>query len=498
MQPLGRQQIVEGSDHIKQCTISDDIILADCYEYDYTLWMLATSKLGRTISFDPLGISIGDNIESKEYICRRYEKQFSHITIRFVFFYANTAGAGDFMPADQLEEGFYRTLALCPWFAGELKQTPSGGMEVIVDEEKLNMPYYRESQSLVHFSKIQSSGFHRMTWPDNLVPVGPVAYPDKATGMIKLLHIQVVRLKENSGVAISVNFNHGVADDETRALVSGVPVAEASFCFGGDIIKRHLPTERAPLSEPSCKVLSAKSHVADFFMWLSLNKRGMLASYLVNSASPRGHLFRISRSKIDRLRSQVLEHLPHETRLSTNDIISAALHRVHEQAVIGKSRGWLDRLTGWKNGVAGEHCTAVVVNYRRQLGMSELNYMGNPIFSEFVLTPMHQANLPITPKTISEVAGQIRSQVSALTIPRIGQNIDVFDSGEKYAADFFVIGMTHKLMTITTNITSAKMYSADFGHGVQAFSTIHPELAMGIFLILPSPPSKQGHSCQYL
>ncbi|ORX64469.1 hypothetical protein DL89DRAFT_185650 [Linderina pennispora] len=441
-----------------------------------------------------------DSIESQKYICRRFDMLTSHITIRFLFFYANSGGAEDFMPGRQLEEGFYRILALCPWFAGVIKQTRGGGMEVIVDKGNLNMPDYRESQSLVPFSKIQSSGFNRATWPDDLVPVGLAAYPDETTRMIKLLHIHVVRLKDNSGVAISVNFNHGVADattaitflnrwaDETRALVTGVPVAEATFCFGADIIKRHLPSERAPLSEVSCKVLSAKSRVADFIMWLSPNRRGLLMNYLINSASPRGHLFRISRAKIDGLRDQVLEHLPHGTRLSTNDIISAVAHRVHEQAVARKQQGWLAKLTDRKNRLAGEHCTLVVANFRGHLGMTELNYMGNPVFGEFVLTPMHQAHLPITPKTISVVAAQIRSLVSAITLPRIGQNIDVFDSGEKYAADFFAVAMNHKLVTATSNIASTKMYAADFGHGVQAFSTVHPEFSMGLFSILQSPP----------
>ncbi|ORX66549.1 hypothetical protein DL89DRAFT_270086 [Linderina pennispora] len=256
-----------------------------------------------------------NSVESQKYVCRRHDMLTSLVT---------------------LEEGFYRTLVLCPWFA----------------------------------CKIQSSGFNRATWPDGLVPVGPVPCPDKATGKIKLLHIHVVRLKDNSGMVISVNFNHGVADDETRALVNGRPA----------------------------KQLSTKSRVADFILWLSPNKRTRL---------------------IDGLRSQVLEHLPHGTRLSTNDVISAVLHRVHEQSV---------------NGAAGEHCTSVIVDH------PSMNYMGNPVFGEL-------AHQPITAKTISV------------------------------------------LVTTTTNtVASAKMYAADFGNGVQAYSTTHPELSMGVFVILPSPP----------
>ncbi|ORX68093.1 hypothetical protein DL89DRAFT_258695 [Linderina pennispora] len=450
-----------------------------------------------------------NSVESKRYICSRLDMLLSEIALRFLFFYANATGAGDFMPGNTLKEGFYRTLTLCPWFAGDIKQTSGGGMEVIVDKDNLNMPDYRESASSVHFSKIQSSGFSPATWPDDVVPVGLVPCPDKATGRIKLLHVHIVRLKDNSGMAISVNFNHGVADsnsimtfvnrwaDETRALVTGVPVAEVTYCFGADIIKKHLPSERAPLSEASSKVLSVKSRVADFIMWLSPNKRRRLMSYLVNSASPRGHLFRISRAKIDGLRSQVLEHLPHGTRLSTNDIISAVAHRVHEQAVIRKHRGWLKKLTDRKNGAAGEHCTVVVVNYRHHLGMAELNFMGNPALAEYFLTPMHQAHLPITPKTIAMVASQIRSRVSAVTSPRIGQTVDILESGDTSTGNFLAIAMNYKVLTGASNIASLKMYIADFGSGVQAFSTVPPELNMGSFMILPSPPPSKDILINY-
>ncbi|ORX73652.1 hypothetical protein DL89DRAFT_263682 [Linderina pennispora] len=346
-----------------------------------------------------------------------------------LFFYANDASDEDFMPGDKLEEGFYRTLSLCPWFAGDLQADTR--------RTNLNMPAYRESQSLVHFSKIQSVGFNPTTWPSDLVPVEQAPYLDSATRKVKLLRVHVVRLKDNSGMAISISFNHGIADgttimtllnrwaDETRALIAGVPVAEATFCFGADIISKHLPSERAPLNETTSKVLSAKSRVADFIM---------LASYLTSPASPRGHLFRISRAKIDGLRSQVLEHLPHGTR-------------VHEQAVTMTSRGWVAKLADWINGAAGEHWTLVVVDYRRHLGMAELNYMGNPIFGEFVLTPLHQAHQPITAKTI------------AVT----------------HAINSLAIAMNYKVVTTTTNIASTKMYAADFGQ-------------WRVFIILPSPP----------
>ncbi|ORX68456.1 hypothetical protein DL89DRAFT_268306 [Linderina pennispora] len=134
-------------------------------------------------------------------------------------------------------------------------------MEIVVDKGHLSMPGYHESLPLVHFSKMQSSRFNPATWPDNLVPVEPVPSPNKATGKIKLLHVHVVRLKDNSEISISINLSHSAADsitfmtflncwaDEMCALVAGVSVAEVTYCFGADVIKQHLLSERAPLSD---------------------------------------------------------------------------------------------------------------------------------------------------------------------------------------------------------------------------------------------------------
>ncbi|ORX66430.1 hypothetical protein DL89DRAFT_269991 [Linderina pennispora] len=443
------------------------------------------------------------SVVSTTYRCRKVELSYSTMNIRPIYFYANSTAAKDFMPSDKLQEAFYRTLAQFPWFAGYYKQSRKGGLNVVVDRNSLNLPEYRESQSDKHFREIQSAKFNPTTLPGDIFSVGHIPCPDKETRKIKLVSIHIVRLKDNSGIVIAASFNHGVADgtsavlflnrwaEETRALVSGEKVADASFCFGVDTLMEHLPTERSPLGETARAVLSKKSRLGDFIMWLSPNKRGKLLNHLARKAPTRGHLFRIPRAKLDEFHNKVLECLPPESRLSTNDVLSAAFNKVHEQAaadVAKGNRGWIAKLTGRANAISGEHCMVVACDLRGRLGMAELNFIGNPISGEYVVTPMDQAHSPITMESIAAVAAQVRSLVSSLTPPYIGQLIEMTESDDVYTADIIAASMGYKLVSVTTNMVSRNMYRTDFGNGVQTMVTIHPDFGPGTFVILQSPP----------
>ncbi|ORX65223.1 hypothetical protein DL89DRAFT_130522 [Linderina pennispora] len=130
--------------------------------------------------------------------------------------------------------------------------------------------------------------------------------------------------------------------------------------------------------------------------------------------------------------------------------------------------------------------------------MAELNYMGNPVLAEYFLTPMHQAHQPITPEDYCHsLLVRFGHGYRPVTSPRIGQTVDTLDSGETSTGNFLAIAMNYKVFTDASNIASLKMYIADFGSGVQAFSTVHPELNMGSFMILPPPPPSKDILINY-
>ncbi|ORX67524.1 hypothetical protein DL89DRAFT_269322 [Linderina pennispora] len=401
-----------------------------------------------------------DSIESEVYALTKFESFLSFNNLRTVFFYANNETTSELHAA----QGARRSLLSDS--AAWTSQT-------------LNLPGYCESQSDIHYCDIESANFSPSTWPSDLVPVCDFAHPDKATGMIKLANTHV---RANLYL---LNVNHGVTDgygyfeffncwaDQTRAMVAGVPAETTRFCFDRSAIRQYLPNERLPLEDTLFRAYTRKLLIADKLVGLPPNTRGKLLSYIERKTPNRGHLFRISRDKLDDLRSQVLACMPPGSRVSSNDLLTAIGSKRRAKA---KNPGWLSRLTKAKARIEGEHCVSVACDLRGRLGMTDMNYFGNPALD------------PITPQTLADTVGQIRDTLSNVTPPYIGSFIDLLESDDFSTGALIATMMKYKLVTITTNMSQARMYNADFGSGVQAFSTSHPTYPAANFLILPSPP----------
>ncbi|ORX71765.1 hypothetical protein DL89DRAFT_255504 [Linderina pennispora] len=428
-------------------------------------------------------------IDSKVYKLQRIDSVLSSYNIRTISFYANAGLTDDFMPSQTLEEAFYQTVVEFPLLTGHLNQVSGGWIEAVVDKTCLNVPDYRESQSDIHFRDIKSAKYNPATWPDNLIPFGAFACPGAATGTIKLVSAHVVRLKDNSGVIISLNINHGIVDgysfllffnrwaDQTRALVSHRQAEPLSICLDRSAILQYLPSEREPLS--------------DWLVWLSPSTRGRLLSYLGSMAPTCGHLFRISREQLSRLRNQVLECMPAGARLTTNDVLTALVYKVHGQAKFGvaaTTRRW--SAWGSKGDVEAnsEHALVIACDLRGRLGMEGINFIGNAQLSGVILNPMKHGKDTITPQILADIAAQIHSVVSNLSSPYIGSYVDFLESESFNTGALIAAKMKYGLYTLTTNMMHRKLYGADFGNGVQAFSTVAPNYPGANAIFLASPP----------
>ncbi|KAJ1958016.1 hypothetical protein EC988_000534 [Linderina pennispora] len=445
-----------------------------------------------------------NSVESKAYRLSKQSAYMAVSNIRLVFFYCNTDGSANFMPARELEEGFYRTLVHFPHMTGYLKQTGYDTMDIIVDKTKLNMPDYRESQSDIHYQDIESANFDPATWPSDLLPVSDFVCPEKDTNLIKLANFHVVRLKENSGIAISQNINHGIVDvysaaevlnrwaEETRALLTGVPAKPPNYCLDDRISLKYLPSERTEIGDEIRRHYSErKSLLTDWLKWLSPNSRGKVLNYVSSRQPLRTHLFRVRREKLDELRLELLEHVPPGTRLSDHDILCAIGYKLNGQATYdaaSKTQSWLDKLLGYKPGTTGDHCILIPHDIRHRLGMEHLNCIGNPLQGMIEVLPVGYAQSPTTNQSIAEMAYRIRKITDSVTPESIGTVMDII---ERDTCDIgtFLSGMKFDVHTVVANLTRIKLYDANFGSGVQAFSTLCPPFVMGTFAFMPSPPS---------
>ncbi|ORX68477.1 hypothetical protein DL89DRAFT_323411 [Linderina pennispora] len=97
----------------------------------------------------------------------------------------------------------------------------------------------------------------------------------------------------------------------------------------------------------------------------------------------------------------------------------------------------------------------------------------------------------ITSKSLASVGQQVQPRTLGLVLPYVGQVIDANELEDTYVAPIITLEIAFKLATVVSNLVYASLYGADFGDGVQAFSTLHLEIGLGTFVILPSrPPSK--------
>ncbi|KAJ2878055.1 hypothetical protein H4R27_005968, partial [Coemansia aciculifera] len=103
------------------------------------------------------------------------------------------------------------TLLDFPTLVGHLEMNGSGHARVVVDKNNLNLPEYLESQSSVHFRDLQASKFSWDALSRGVATTVSVttANPD---GTITLANVHVVRLQDNSGLALFINTTHAVFD----------------------------------------------------------------------------------------------------------------------------------------------------------------------------------------------------------------------------------------------------------------------------------------------
>ncbi|KAJ2484502.1 hypothetical protein IWW37_006143, partial [Coemansia sp. RSA 2050] len=135
----------------------------------------------------------------------------SFSNIPFFFFYGNDGNDSSFMPSELLHDSFIVALLDFPILVGHLEIDGSGRARVVVDNNNLNIPEYRESQCDMHFRDLQALKFSWDVLPAGVAATGSVTTAD-TDGVIKLANIHVVRLQDSSGLVLFISTTHAIFD----------------------------------------------------------------------------------------------------------------------------------------------------------------------------------------------------------------------------------------------------------------------------------------------
>ncbi|KAJ1957146.1 hypothetical protein GGI12_005106, partial [Dipsacomyces acuminosporus] len=458
-----------------------------------------------------------ETVESQVFLLNHIDAVAGISSLQFVLVYENQGGSADFMPSGVLEQSFYKTLQHFPILVGHIKELGNGYFSAAVDKENLNMPEYRESTSSIHYSELKAANFSWDKWPGSLA-TSPVINVN-AAGVITNVKVDVIRLKDNSGLIISPAMAHMLVDSVgyfdfvnlwasiCAQMRSGQVVAtafEAKPTSSRSVIAKSLPTERKAVDPGTAWFFTHYSLLSKFFAWMSLTTRLRLLNLMLKSVSSETHIFHISRESLDLLHTQVKEFVPSNLHISDNDLLSALLSKTFAQseAANDNNKGLLANLTRpvfdlVSSLVSGKNEKEIVVaiacSFRPRLGIADANYTGNCTVCPCDKYQSSELDAPTTPRSIATIAKRVRQLVDTVDATYLAGLLDVMNSNPTFHMQLFSCAANYPTL-ILTNHTKLKMYSADFGDGIQQWSSFIPRLNSNVVMIQPCPPPATGYN----
>ncbi|KAJ1958243.1 hypothetical protein GGI12_004786, partial [Dipsacomyces acuminosporus] len=223
-----------------------------------------------------------------------------------------------------MEDAFYKALQQFPFFAGYVHHRGGGHARIVVDKDNLNMPIYKESTSDVHYSELKAANFSWDRWPKELV-LNKSVINVRSMSQLKLLTVHIVRLEDNSGIALFLNMSHYCVDGfgyyaflnrwaelckEMRREQALGPAGGMVFCFDRKIIEQAVLKERTALDAATGRLYTHFSLVAKGLAKIPQLSLIKLVNKMGIFVGLESHVFHIPQASLDKLRDSVAEYAP--------------------------------------------------------------------------------------------------------------------------------------------------------------------------------------------
>ncbi|KAJ2753079.1 hypothetical protein GGI19_003380 [Coemansia pectinata] len=416
----------------------------------------------------------------------------SFSNIPFLFYYGNDAKDPDFMSSEQLRDSFIMTLLDFPILVGHLEMDGSGHARVVVDKNNLNLPEYLESQSSVHFRDLQASKFSWDALPRGVATTGSVT-TSNLDGTIKLANAHVVRLQDNSGLALFINTTHAVFDgigyctfvnrwaEISKWMRSGNTTNELPMFqgrFTRDTLAKHMPVERRALDGCTREMFTKSGLLSRWLAWISPRTRGALIGNAVSLPHNKGHLFHISPSMLALLHCSIEEYVDCTERVSDNDILTALVSMLVAQSEAEQTT-WHSHLSSLASLASSlipsifaqdrMFATEIVIDMRPRLaGLSAAKYTGNAVFAGCLTNTFENVTGGISARSLALVARRVRQLVSHVDAPYIAQLLDMLNSDPSRFMCPLAQDIT-RMPAVVSNQSRFEFYNADFGSGIPAW-----------------------------
>ncbi|KAJ2358584.1 hypothetical protein GGF43_000712 [Coemansia sp. RSA 2618] len=461
------------------------------------------------------------NIKSQTYALNGWDFISSFANIPFSYYFKNTNSDGvaaDFMPSSLLRASFLRTLQEFPILAGHLVMDKGRGF-IVVDKNNLNMPEYFESQSSIDYKFVEAGGFSWESLPHKVATV--TASPSKsASGQLKLVNVNVVRLRNNSGLVLFINMPHYVVDGvgysafvrrwaevctwmQDGKYTTELPHRE--YTFDRSLISAAMTDDMLPLDKPCSRAFATKTLLGQLLARLSPETLGDVLVEGTKLMPATGHIFHISKRTITEIRQRIAKtEQVGELRISDNDILTAMISQAVAQGVEEKSKTrkfFSSALRAVTRPLLSkdEFLTLVVADIRPRLKhlkqLTSAQYAGGcitgmPIFNSTSKLVESGSNNT----AFAGIAASVRKMVSNLTDEYIsGLDYQIGGNSTSYA-HALALAITTAEKVIITNQTRFGLYECDFGFGTPKWISPMSSFVTNFASILPVNPTQDGYN----
>ncbi|PIA13972.1 hypothetical protein COEREDRAFT_83033 [Coemansia reversa NRRL 1564] len=463
-----------------------------------------------------------ETVQSQCFLLNAWDLASAFTNIPYIYYYKNTENSlnrADFMPSGRLREAFFRTLEEFPILAGRISTGNDGRTFVCVDSVELNMPEYIETQSQTHFRQLEKMQFAWNSLPECAATVG--AFPTRGcSGVLKLANVNIIRLKDNSGLVMFISIPHYVMDgvgycafvnrwaEVCSWIRSGLPTADLptrTFSFNRSIIEHSLPEKQTPLYPAMHKIYNTPRYIGSILAKLSPELRGDIlvgANCLVDAT---GCLFHVSRSSLDKLHYCVSGGVSSGKQFSDNDILTALISYVTSCAMQECANKPI------KNGIikaaakqighslvqnSSEFLTMLVLDIRPRLkGLKQAQYTGNCVTCIPITTKMKKiAEANISFQTLAAICTNVRSTVCSTDGELLSKLHDVLHSHSASHTNALVNAMIIQKKIVLSNQSRFSLYQNDFGNGIPMWVSPISIFYSNFASILPVHPESNGYN----
>ncbi|KAJ2358779.1 hypothetical protein IWW50_003548 [Coemansia erecta] len=423
------------------------------------------------------------------------------------------------MASEHLQESFYETLNDFPILAGNLEQTKNKHLQIVIDPNNLNLPDYKETQCDVHFVTLKLTKYDWCMLPKGAGTAETFIAPNNS-GQIKLASVNVLRLKDNSGVVLFVSIPHFVVDGTgfvefvqrwseictsiaSQGILASVPnrvISHDRANFG-----KNYPEQDENVEDGRLAHMQLPSGILSrWIAGMSPETRGKLVNSMsVFMRSGNAHFY-VSRSKLQALRVSIQEFVPEGQRISDNDLIMTLLTVVSAQSKdssrtmprpiqpLLKAFKSIEKALGRPPKVIG---TIIAVNTRPRLKRyaGSGGYCGNSIVPMVAANTLRDLQAPATPELLAKVAAGIHSSVQNVDEEYIRGVVDLYNSESDYHLRPLLYDKQYTEKLFSSNLSGMGWYDSDFGWGIPEFVTFKDGPFGPIIAIMPAHPSLDGY-----